>query len=146
MFKIKSQSTNIGRPVKERGFNCDNIATKNDNYLKTVVVHVRVSDDEKEYLKNKSKSKSENISSYIRRLIFDIYLERLRNKNNLVEFINGRGLYPFIDERTSYIHIRFTEREKFEVEKLAQQYHRGISDFIRWVSIQLPIDEMITNI
>lgn len=145
MFNRSNTLVKIGRPPKNRGINLTDISTENDDYIKTVVVHVRVSEEEKKYLQQKVRSQSCNISSYIRRLIFDVYLEKLRSKKDLIEFINGKGVYPYQDYRTEYIHIRFTEREKYEVLKLSKQYHRDISDFIRWVAIQLPIDEMIQN-
>ena len=145
MFNKDIIETKIGRPKKKKGFNLDSIFGNNDSFSKTVVVHVRVSEDEKKYLGARAKANCDSISSYIRRLIFDVYLEKLRGKQDINTIINTNDGYIFRDYRTEYIHIRFTEREKYEVEKLAQQYHRGISDFIRWVGINLPVEELIQN-
>lgn len=143
MFKIVKFSNGKGRPRKKRGFNLNSIDSINDDYMKTIVLNIRVSESEKNYLKNVSSSKSYNISSYIRRLIFDIYFYKLKDKDSLTknQIINGE--YAFNEPRNKFIYIRLTEVEKKEVERLAIMNHRSVSEFIRWLCIQLPIDELL---
>lgn len=134
----------IGRPRKERNLSLNHKEYQNDSYMKTVVLNIRVSESEKEYLKNIVKSKSTNISSYIRRLIFEVYFYKLKNKELSLIHALGNGDYAFIDKRTSFIYVRLTEIEKMEVERLSNMYHRSISEFIRWLAIEVPIDELIS--
>lgn len=143
MFKIVNFSNRKGRPRKKRGFNLNSIDSINDDYMKTIVLNIRVSESEKNYLKNVSSSKSYNISSYIRRLIFDVYFYKLKDKDSLTknQIINGE--YAFNEPRNKFIYIRLTEVEKKEVERLAIMNHRSVSEFIRWLCIQLPIDELL---
>lgn len=141
MFKLSRNKT--GRPRKKRGFNYNKKDNQNDNYMKTVVLNIRVSESEKNYLKNTTKLKSSNISSYIRRLIFDVYFQKLKANEIPIIHSLGNGEYAFNDKRNSYIYIRLTEVEKMELENLALMYHRNISEFVRWVSIQIPTDELI---
>lgn len=143
MFGLINNNNKKGRPRKKRGLNNTIKEHQSDDYMKTIVLNVRVSKSEKIYLENLTKSKSDNISSYIRRLIFDIYFYKLKKKEDLIENIVVKGDYAFNEPRTEFIYVRLTEVEKQEVEKLAIMYHRNISEFIRWVSIQIPIDEII---
>lgn len=138
--KIKNKK---GRPRKERGFNNVLDDMESDDYMKTIVLNVRVSYSEKNYIKNLTRSKSDNVSSYVRRLIFDVYSYKLNTKETLINHVISRDEYTFNEPRSTFIYIRLTEVEKKEIERLALMYHRSVSEFIRWICIQVPIDELL---
>lgn len=111
----------------------------------TTVIHVRVSQDEKEYLNKMAKIHGENTSAFIRRLIFDVYKNDLsQNKNVFIDkYLQSK--WVFDTNRTESIHIRFTFSEKGVLTKMAESHSRTISNFIRWVVLQVYLDDFIVT-
>lgn len=110
---------------------------------KTTVKHVRVSEEEKLYLNTIAKMHGENISAFVRRLIFDVYRNDLsKNKDLFTEKYLG-SKWTFNLNRTTSIHIRLTVSEKNTLIKLAKSHNRTASSFIRWIALQVYLDDFI---
>lgn len=123
-------------------FDSDNIET-----LKTIVVKVRVSSEEKRYIKILAKlNQSDNVSSFIRKLIFEVYEYDITHKTeSIVKSILDNKPYPFNTNRDEFIYVRFTPIEKKKIESYAKMHHRGVSEFIRWITLHIYANDFIED-
>lgn len=115
-------------------------------HCKNYVIRVRVSPDEKTYLKKLAKiNQGDNVSAFLRKLIFEVYAYDIKNKQ---EFL-ARSMItmkPYIfdyNNRTEFVHVRLTTSEKEKLYAYARYSHRDVSEFIRWISLQVYVDSFI---
>lgn len=124
--------------------NTKDLIENNTNFESdTTVMHIRVSEEEKTYLNTMAEMHGENISAFVRRLIFDVYRNDLsKDKTFFIEkYLFSK--WAFNTNRTTSIHIRLTDREKNTLTKLAKAHNRTVSSFVRWVALQVYLDDFI---
>ena len=121
----------------------DLITNSNSIGSETTVMHIRLSEEEKTYLKTMADMHGENISAFVRRLIFDVYRNDLSKNKSLFTEKYLFSKWVFNTNRTTSIHIRLTDREKNTLTKLAKVHNRTVSSFVRWVALQVYLDDFI---
>lgn len=115
---------------------------------KTIIIKIRVSDEEKKYIKMLAKlNQGDNVSNFIRKLIFEVYYYDITNKSEtIIKSILSNKPYPFNTIRTEFICIRLTSKEKSKIEFYAKMNNRDISEFVRWVVLNLYLNDYILEL
>lgn len=113
--------------------------------VKTVVVKIRVSSEEKRYIKMLAKlNQGDNVSSFIRKLIFEVYEYDITHKTEfIIKSILPNKPYPFNTIRDEFIYIRLTPTEKKKIESYAKMHHRDVSEFVRWITLHIYVSDYI---
>jgi len=119
--------------------------SEDEDTIKTVVVKIRVSSEEKRYVKMLAKlNQDDNVSSFIRKLIFEVYWYDITRKTEfIIKSMLSTKPYPFDTVRDEFIYVRLTPIEKKKIESYAKMHHRNISEFIRWVTLHIYINDYI---
>ena len=122
-----------------------NFNSNDENTIKTIVLKIRVSSEEKRYIKMLAKlNQDDNVSSFIRKLIFEVYEYDITHKTEfIIRSILSNKPYPFNTIRDEFIYIRLTPIEKKKIESYAKMHHRGVSEFIRWITLHIYTNDYI---